>query len=380
VRAKVLTDPSLAEHAGRFVWLSINTEEEKNAAFLERYAVEGLPTFFFVDPATETAALKWLGSATAPQFVRLFDDGERAVRAGTQKAADAEGHLAEADRKFAAGEVAGAATAYRTAVDAGGPAWPSRPRALESLVNALSATEQIEACATLAQAEAPGLPRGPSFANVAAIGLDCADQAPKDSPWKAEAERALAPLVEEALSLPNVLADDRSSLYGMLTDRAQSAGDEAGAKAWAERWLAFLEKEAAAAATPEARAAFDSHRVAAALQLKQPERVLPALVASERDLPDDYNPPARQAAIYREMGKYDESIAASRRALERAYGPRKLRIYDGLADTQEKKGDEAGARATLEEALRFAETLPESRRPKRMLEAMRERLEEKLKS
>ena len=58
MRAKVLTDPSLAEHAGRFVWLSINTEEAENAGFLEKYSVEGLPTFFIVDPAAEKPALK----------------------------------------------------------------------------------------------------------------------------------------------------------------------------------------------------------------------------------------------------------------------------------------------------------------------------------
>ena len=128
------------------------------------------------------------------------------------------------------------------------------------------------------------------------------------------------------------------------------------------------------APTPEARAAFDSHRVAAAMMLKTPERVLPALQQSEKDLPDDYNPAARQALIYREMQKYDEAIAASQRALAKAYGPRKLRIYDVLADVQTKKGDAAGAKATVQDALAFAETLPESRRPKKMLEEMRKKL------
>ena len=373
MRAKVLTDPSLAEHAGRFVWLSINTEEAKNAAFLEKYPVEGLPTFFIVDPAVEKPALKWLGSATAPQFVQLFADGERAVKAGGA-AADADGLLAEADRRFAAKESKEAAEGYRAALKAAAPDWPQRARAVESLTGALSASEQWEPCATLAQQEAPGLPRGPSFANVAAIGLDCADQAPKGAAWKADAQKVLEPLVEEALSLPDVLADDRSSLYGTLAGRAEDRGDEAAAKSWAERWLTFLEKEAGAAATPEARAAFDSHRVAAAMMLKTPQRVLPALQQSEKDLPDDYNPPARQALIYREMQKYDEAIDASRRALAKAYGPRKLRIYDVLADIQTKKGDGAGAKATLEEALQFAETLPESRRPRRMVEDMRKKL------
>jgi tetratricopeptide (TPR) repeat protein len=375
VRAKVLTDPSLAGHAGRFVWLSVNTEEaEKNAAFLEKYEVEGLPTFFIVDPAVERPALKWLGSATAPQFVQLFADGERAVRAGGAAPADADGLLAEADRRFAAKNINEATDGYRAALKAAAPGWPQRARAVESLTGALSAGEQWEACARLARDEAPGMERGPSFANVAVIGLDCADQAPKDAAWKAGAQKALEPLVEEALALSSVLADDRSSLYGMLAGRAEERGDEAAAKAWAERWLTFLEKEAAAAATPEARAAFDSHRVAAAMMLKTPERALAAVQQSEKDLPHDYNPPARQALLYREMQRYDEAIDASRRALARAYGPRKLRIYDVLADVQTRKGDAAGARTTLEEALAFADSLPETRRPRQMVEAMRKKL------
>jgi tetratricopeptide (TPR) repeat protein len=375
VRAKVLTDPSLTEHAGRFVWLSINTEEERNAAFLDRYAIEGLPTFFVLDPATETAALKWLGSATAPQFVRLFEEGEHAVRTGGGTAAGPEDLLAAADRRFAAGQAAEAAEGYRAALTAGGPDWPRRPRALESLVNALAAAEQWEACATLARQEAPALPRGPSFANVAAIGLDCTGHGPEEAPWKADAQRVLDPLVEEALSLPEVLADDRSSLYALLADRLQTRGDEAGAKALAGRWLAFLEAEAEAAPTVEARAAFDSHRVSAAFLLGEPERALPALIASERDLPRDYNPAARQALVYREMGRYENAIAASQRALDKAYGPRKLRIYDVLADTQVKKGDADAARATVEEALRFADSLPEAQRPRQLLQALREKLE-----
>lgn len=374
MRAKVLTDPSLAEHAGRFVWLSINTEEAKNAAFLEKYPVEGLPTFFIVDPAVEKPALKWLGSATAPQFVQLFADGERAVRAGGAAAADADGLLAEADRHFAGKEMKEAAEGYRAALKAAGSSWPQRARALESLAGALSAGEEWEACATLAREEAPGMPRGPSFANVAVIGLDCADQAPKDAPWKVAAQKTLEPLVEEAVGLPDVLADDRSSIYGTLAGRAEDKGDEAGAKVWAGRWLTFLEEQAAAAPSPEARAAFDSHRVSAAMMLGTPERALPAVQQSEKDLPGDYNPPARQALLYREMKKYDEAIDASRRALAKAYGPRKLRIYDVLADVQTKKGDAAAAHATLEQALQFADSLPESRRPKQMVEAMRKKL------
>ena len=126
--------------------------------------------------------------------------------------------------------------------------------------------------------------------------------------------------------------------------------------------------------SPEARAALDGYRVSAALRAKAPERVLAAIQASERELPDDYNPPARLATILRELARYDEAIAASDRALLKVYGPRKLTILDGRATILEKKGDTEGARVALEQAIAYAATLPSVQRPKRMLERIEKRL------
>jgi tetratricopeptide (TPR) repeat protein len=71
--------------------------------------------------------------------------------------------------------------------------------------------------------------------------------------------------------------------------------------------------------------------------------------------------------LYREMGRHDDALAASTRALDKAYGARKLRIFDTRADILAKLGDPAAARRALEEALRYARTMPESQRPKGFL-------------
>jgi tetratricopeptide (TPR) repeat protein len=102
--------------------------------------------------------------------------------------------------------------------------------------------------------------------------------------------------------------------------------------------------------------------------------VLEAIQESERELPDDYNPPARLALVLREMGRYDEALAASDRALAKVYGPRKLTILDARATILEKKGDRAGAKAALEEALTFAATLPAPQRRKGMIERIEKHL------
>jgi tetratricopeptide (TPR) repeat protein len=99
------------------------------------------------------------------------------------------------------------------------------------------------------------------------------------------------------------------------------------------------------------------------------------LEASERDLPDDYNPPARLAAVYARMERWNEGLAASERALAKAYGPRKLRILQTRADLQTGMGDVAAARATLEEALALAESLPPGQRSERTIDGLRRAIE-----
>lgn len=372
MRATVWPDPALAKHAGRFVWLSINTEEEKNAAFVERSNILGYPTFLVIDSATEAIAMRWFGSLTVRQVERLLDDGERAVAAIERP--EASGAIVRADRLGADGQWAEAAALYAEALAAAPASGPERARLVESLVAALSNTDDSERCAALAVAEAPAIERGPSFASVVVTGLGCANGAPDEATWKAPAVAKLLPLVEEALAIESVLADDRSSIYGELVSHRKDTGDAAGAKALAERWLAFLEAQAAKATGVEARAAFDSHRVAAALELDDPGRAIPALETSERDLPDDYNPPARLAVLYRAAGRLPDALAASDRALARAYGPRKLRIYLTRADVLSDMGDAAAAKQALEAALAFAGTLPEAQRPTRLVEQLETRL------
>jgi len=343
----VLNDAALGKDAGRFVWLSIDTEKEQNRAFLDGHPVEVWPTLMVLDP-DGAPVLRWAGALSVPQLAKLLDDGERAV-AGKDA-------LARADRLAADGKPADAARAYQTALD--GVPEASRPRVVEALVLSLDRQHDAEACATTARTWTPKLPRGSSFANVAAMGLSCALEAPKSAAWRAPAIAELSTAATSALEIRELLADDRSGVYEALVEARRDAGDAAGVKSVAGAWLGFLEAEAARAPSPEARAAFDPHRLSAALALGDPARAIPALQASERELPRDYNPPARLAIAYRALGRVDDGLAASERALARAYGPRRLRLLDVKADLQLKKGDRAGARATVEQALQIARALP----------------------
>ncbi len=368
MRAYVLTDASLKKQAGRFVWLSINTEKEKNAPFLAKYPVEVWPTLMVIDPGRQKAVLRWPGSLNAAQLVKLFDDGERAVRGN---AGAGLGELARADRLDAEGKKREAAAAYRAAL----PRLPAdkRSRAIESLLGALEMAHDAGGCTKAALELTPAMPRGPSFANAVGTALGCADEL--KGPERTRALATLEPLGDEALKLPGLLGDDRSGLYEAMVELRDEAGDAAGKKAMAARWLGFLEAEAARAKAPEQRAAFDPHRVNAALALGEPLRAEAALKQSERDLPADYNPPARLALIYLTAGRYDDALAAVDRALGKVYGPRALRLYATKADIQVKKGDRAGAHKTLDQALRVARALPVEQRRAQNVAAIEEKLQ-----
>jgi len=101
---------------------------------------------------------------------------------------------------------------------------------------------------------------------------------------------------------------------------------------------------------------------------------LPALEQSERDLPRDYNPPARRAYLLRELGRLSEARSAVERALEKAYGPRKLKVYQLAASILEKQGDRAALAATLDEALAYANGLPASQRDENVASALSAKL------
>src|SRR5271169_448750 len=376
MRAFVFTDKALGRQAGRFVWLSINTEKRENAAVLAKYPIQASPTLFVLDPVAEKVVLKYVGGATVTQLQRILDDGARAAGHGADDRKPDE-LLARADAAYSAGENKEAAEAFRTALKGMATSSPSYPRTVESLLFALSASRQYEMCADVARGAFPHLRTSPSAANVAGSGLDCALELDKNLPARPALVSDLTADAERVLHGPRtgLSADDVSGLYQTLAQQRESVNDPAGRTRVLEEWAAYLEGKAAAAKSAEGRAAFDAHRITAYLELGQPERGIPMLEASERDFPDDYNPPARLALAYRAMKKYDEALAASDRALERAYGPRRLVILSARADIYERKGDPAGARKTREDALAWAEALPKEQVSERQIAALKKQLE-----
>ncbi len=373
MRAFVYTDPALAKYAGQYVWLSIDTEKAQNAAFSEKYPIRAWPSMYVIDPMKETIAVRWVGGATVGQLEKLFADGERAVRGGAKGAAQT---LAAADALYGRGQYAEAVPAYREALKLYAVSSAEYARSLDALLFSLSVTKQYAECSAAAGAALPRLKTGPSAASVAGSGLDCALRMPAESTGRAEAIKtfeAEARAIVDNKRIP-LQADDRSALYSSIFDARQDAKDEAGAKAVARAWVAYLDGEAAAVKTPEQRTALDPNRLGAFDAAGEIAKAIPMLEQSEKDFPDDYNPPARLALVYKDLKRYPEALAASDRALARVYGPRRIRVLAVRVEIYQGMGDAAAARKTLGEAVRFAEGLPAGQRSDSQIAALKKQL------
>lgn len=374
MQAYVYTDKSLERYAGRFVWLSLNTENSANAKFLERYPIPALPTILVLDARRDDVTLRYVGGATVPQLRKMLEDAEKTYGARAQSSADT--LLAKADRLAAEGKHALSAKAFEDAIAGAPKSWPKLGRTAESLVFALSMSGDNDRCAARSLALYPRVKGTASAANVAAVGLSCATSLEEAHARRKELVSSLEKATREVFDNKKLTmaADDRSGLYMSLIEARQDAKDEEGAKKLTAEWSAFLDDAAARARTSEQRAVFDPHRMTAYLDLGTPEKALPMLQQSERDFPEDYNPPARLTAVYKALKQYDQALAASDRALAWVYGPRKLIVLNARAELFLAMDNKKAARETWLQAIEFAKALPAAQRSDRRIAMFEKRL------
>ena len=345
-----LHDDALASYAGRFVWLEVNVDNPRNEAFLAAHQSSGYPMLFVIEPDGGRVTRTWSGGASVTQVRELLDSVASPRRS---KADDA---MLRGDRLLGENDAAAAATAYRDALRLGGPRWTERGRGLEQLFLALQVKGDSQACVTSALALAPGMPRSHPFVSVALIGLGCSLGAPPETGAAVSAK--LEALATEALALPSASEDDRYQLYEVLFASRTRAGDSAGAHAVAERYFDDVERRPPPTSVDE-RMARELARVRAAVKLGVPDRVIPALEASERELSGDVDASSRLAAAYTAARRYDDAIAATSRGLGRGPGPEgTVRLLLVRAGAEARKGDVPSARRDLDAAAESASHIP----------------------
>jgi tetratricopeptide (TPR) repeat protein len=333
----VLHSNDFASYAGRFVWLEINFDDTRNEDFLAKH-VAAFPVLSIIDPESEAVTRMWSGTATREQLAAFLDGkSDEALRRG--------------DALLGKGDADGAVKAYDEALAAGA----NREHVVEQLATAVAMGDP-KACATRLAAELPKLPRAHTFIEVAIAGAVCAWQVP--SVASGDDGKRLEALANEALALPVAGEDDHYQLFEALYMLRKTASDDAGAKAVAERYLAYVDQRPAPTSDDE-RMARDLARVRAAVKLGAPDRAIATLEASEKLLANDAGASARLATAYSAAGNLDGVIAATTRGLDRHPTPTEAaRMLAMRATAHAKRGDGVSANADLVQAIESAKKIP----------------------
>jgi hypothetical protein len=280
--------------------------------------------------------------------------------------------LQRGDRLLGQGDAPGATGAYEQAIAAGGAAWPSRDHAVEQLLSALQMADG-KACVSRAVREATPMARNHAFVNVALSGVACLAGEP--SMIASDDAHQIEALAREALARPEASEDDHYQLYEALYAVRLAAGDPPGGHEVAAAYQAFAEHTAPPASDDE-RLARDLARVRAAIKLGTPERVIPALEASERAMPANVSTAAPLASAYLAAHRLPDAIAAATRGLFFSPGPSGIvRLLLIRATAENRARDPASARRDLTAARDAAQLIGEPTTRTRMTASVQAQLD-----
>jgi tetratricopeptide (TPR) repeat protein len=367
MRSFVFPDAGLRPVKGAVVWLAVETEAEKNREVVEKFPADALPTFLMIDPDTEQVIGRWLGTSSVSemrQFVQQTAASWQATRQGGKVSeaarAEQEGNAAQQKKDYAA-----AAAAYRRAVSLPAPNDTLRSARVNLLLSALAKTKTPEAlkeCVAVAKVELPRSTATPTGADLADSAATCAAKAGDDPEAKAVLAAGLKRLNQLAADPKAALsADDRSSIYAALADHLDELKRHDEAVAAMRKRAAVLEAATAKAPDVATAATFDAHRTETYLYLGEPAKAETLLAAREKEMPGDYNPPARLARVLLEQKRAPEAEAAVNRALAlMTQGPRKVGILGLKARILEAQGKDKVP--VLREQLALIKTLPATQR------------------
>ena len=349
----LLDHADLAGYAGQFVWLELSYDAPENHAFLTKYGAQATPTFFVINPKDEQVAAMQPGAMSLEQLRQFLDRGASGASARNETPADAA--LMRGD-SLRAQQPAAAVTAYQEALRLAPANWPRRQLAETSFVEALQDNSEWQLCAETSATQAAHMTRDDLFARMVVSGLWCLASTDR-SPWSDAALQKLQPLAEEGLTLPTTVRDHRDEIYRTLMKLSVARNDNAAAAKFGDRWLAEL--DAIKPDSDEERSALDIARVENVQAFGNPERILPALKASEVAMPNNYIASLRLAQMELAAKHFDETIAACDRGLARSPGTSgRAWLLQIKAQALTQKGKTAEARRALQEALQAAQEIP----------------------
>ncbi|MGZ6142850.1 MAG: tetratricopeptide repeat protein, partial [Myxococcales bacterium] len=272
----------------------------------------------------------------------------------------------EGDQARIAGDLRKSADAYARAVALSKPSDPARPERLTLYATALrrlKTPEAAQACVALGLKETRNTGDSVPAADFVTYADDCADQLPKGDAEAAKLHALAIDRLREILAKKDapLAADDRSDALANLAEMLDKAGRHPEAVQAMKEREQVLEKAAAAAPDATMASTFDAHRMDAYMYLGELPKAEQLLAQREKQMPDDYNPPARLARVLFEEKKLAEAEQAVDRALDKMpHSQRRVGILGLKAKILKAQGK--SAEPVLREQLEVLRSLPAPQR------------------
>ena len=357
MQTSVFPDPSFAPDATKFVFASLDTDREANAEAVGKFAPSAMPTFYVIGNDEQVLA-RFIGAATLQQFHEFLDAGARAAAGG---GAVADARFLGAQRALTKKDLAAADEELTAALAAAPPDWSHRAEAVHALVLVKFKRGDAKACLDVAEQYMDAAGATALGTNFVSFADGCADKAMASEPARATAIRnkGIARL-REILADPKspLSTDDRAEAMGYLRDALDASGKPDDAKQVAEQLRELLDSAMDKAATPLEAMTHLWLRCEVYAYLKRPLDLVPAVEKLAKQLPTEYDPPARLGWLYLKGGKLDEAAKWTEQALGLVYGPRKGRVLAQRAEIAAAAGDKPTERTYREQAVKLWESLP----------------------
>jgi thioredoxin-like negative regulator of GroEL len=359
MQTTVFTDPAFAQDAPGFVFASLDTDREVNAEPVGKFAPSAWPTFYVIDNDEQVLA-RFVGAATVAQFREFLASGARAAAGG---GAVADARMLGGERALAKKDFATADEEFTAALAAMPDTWARREELLLDLVMVKSKRGDTRACIELADKYLETAGSSALATNFISYAVGCAEQAAHEPEARdrANAIRARAIARWQAIladAKAPLSVDDRAEALGYLRDALDAAGDHDRAVQVAEQLRALVDDAMAKASAPLAKMTYIWPRAEVYAYLGRPLDLVPDFTALAKQLPGEYDPPARLGWLYLRAGKLAEAATWTEQALGLVYGPRKGRLLAQRAEIAKAAGDKAAERRYREQAVKLWESLP----------------------
>lgn len=375
MQTTVFTDPAFAADAATFVFAALDTDREVNAEAVGKFAPSAWPTFYVIGN-DEAVLARFIGAASVAQFRDFMSSGAKAAAGG---GAAADSRVLGAQRALAKKDFATADEELTAALAAMPEGWPRRDELLNMLVMVKGKRGDTKACLEIAEKYMDQAGNNALATNFIAMADGCAEKAMADAAMK---DRAIALRARGIARWQAILADssaplsidDRVEALGYLRDALDATGKPVDARQVAEQSRTLVDDAFAKAPTPIAKMTYIWPRADVYAYLERPLDLVADYEALAKQLPTEYDPPARLGWLYLKAGKLAEAATWTDKAVALVYGPRKGRVLAQRAEIAKAAGDKPTEKSYREQAVKLWESLPAGQQSPENLERAKQAL------